>query len=55
LRVKTMTKIDFKNGHQELVNRRADHWTDGWDRTEAWINGLLWGIVVTMALSIFVL
>jgi hypothetical protein len=46
------TMKDAKHLREEL-NRRADHWTDGWNRTESWINGFLWGIVVVMAYVVF--
>lgn len=50
-----MSRIDFKNGHRELLNRRADHWQDGWSKAESWTHGFLWGIVALIAVMVFVL
>jgi hypothetical protein len=50
-----MNKVDFKNGHREILNRRGDHWSDGWSRAESWVHGFLWGIVALTALIAFVL
>ena len=56
-----MSRIDFKNGHREIVNRRADRpegmdmysWQDGWSKVEYWMHGFLWGIVALIALIVF--
>ena len=50
-----MNKIDFKNGHREILNRRADSWQDGWNKAETWMHGALWGIVALIAVMVFVL
>ena len=44
---------DAKHIHQEILNRRADHWQDGWSRTESWAHGFLWGIVIVIAVMVF--
>ena len=48
-----MNKIDFKTGHRDIVNRRKDHWTDGWSRAESWWLGFAWGCAFILAAIVF--
>lgn len=46
-----MNKIDFKTGHRELLNRRTDHWQDGWSKPDSW--GWIAVLVVVIAIVVF--